>query len=197
MAAAVTWYDILGVVPGASADRIRRAYEDRLRLLAMSDLVGAPPEVIGVAAQARDMLDMAWSMLSDPATRERYGERAGLAGTQDGPVVSTAAYAPIAVGSGRSGFLSAIADAVAEWLAPKRRPPRWVTVPAVMGLFFSSCAEVATRAGLRVRAVRLTEHPRPVDGLVVGQEPPPGRSVARLSTLQVTVWHPRRADDRG
>jgi hypothetical protein len=50
--------------------------------------------------------------------------------------------------------------------------------------------EVVGRLGLHVAPVRLTPHPMPVDGLVVGQKPAPGERVHRNSTLTVQVWHP-------
>jgi hypothetical protein len=42
-----------------------------------------------------------------------------------------------------------------------------VVVPDVRGLFVSVCFDVVARAGLQLATVRLTEHPQPVDGLVV------------------------------
>lgn len=54
----------------------------------------------------------------------------------------------------------------------------------------SLCLRGATRVGLRVEMVRLTEDPMPVEGLVVGQVPRPGERVRRSSTLTVEVWHP-------
>jgi len=44
-------------------------------------------------------------------------------------------------------------------------------VPDVRGLFYSVCLETVGKLGLRVTAIRLTEHPMPVDGLVVDQPP--------------------------
>ena len=52
------------------------------------------------------------------------------------------------------------------------------------------CLHAVARAGLRIETVRLTEHPMPVEGLVVEQSPAPGRTVRRSSTLTVRVWHP-------
>ena len=54
-------------------------------------------------------------------------------------------------------------------------------VPDVRGLFYGVCLETVGKLGLRVTAIRLTEHPMPVDGLVVDQSPrrpgegPPGQ----------------------
>jgi hypothetical protein len=49
---------------------------------------------------------------------------------------------------------------------------------------------VAGRVGLHLHPIRLTPHPAPVEGLVVGQMPPPGKHVHRNSTLTVRLWHP-------
>jgi hypothetical protein len=63
-------------------------------------------------------------------------------------------------------------------------------VPDVRGLFYTVCVEVAGRRDLRITAVRLTEHPMPVDGLVVDQSPLPPAKVRRAGALTVQVWHP-------
>ena len=54
-----------------------------------------------------------------------------------------------------------------------------MVVPDVTGLFYGACLEVAGRLGLHVAPVRLTPHPMPVDGLVVGQTPAPGERAHR------------------
>ena len=56
--------------------------------------------------------------------------------------------------------------------------------------------EVAGRLGLRLAPIRLTPHPMPVDGLVVGQTPAPGERLHRDRTLTVQVWHPSEPDGR-
>jgi len=61
--------------------------------------------------------------------------------------------------------------ALTDWLTPHPHPPRRIPVPDVRGLFCAVCLEVAGRRGLQVTAVRLAEHPMPVDGLVVDQSP--------------------------
>jgi hypothetical protein len=65
-----------------------------------------------------------------------------------------------------------------------------VVVPDVRGLFYRACTEVAGRIGLRIAPIRLTPHPMPVEGLVVGQAPAPGERVHHNSTLTVRLWHP-------
>jgi hypothetical protein len=66
----------------------------------------------------------------------------------------------------------------------------------VRGLFYSVCLDLVGRLDLQVTAVRLTEHPMPVDGLVVGQSPMPPAKIRREGELTVQVWHPsaRSAD---
>jgi hypothetical protein len=80
--------------------------------------------------------------------------------------------------------------ALTDWLTPHSYPPRRIPVPDVRGLFYTVCVEVAGRRDLRVTAVRLTEHPMPVDGLVVDQSPLPPAKVHRAGALTVVVWHP-------
>ena len=65
-----------------------------------------------------------------------------------------------------------------------------VVVPDVGGLFYQACLDVAGRVGLRLAPVRLTAHPMPVEGLVVGQTPAPGTRVHSDSMLTVQLWHP-------
>jgi len=75
-----------------------------------------------------------------------------------------------------------------SWRGPDRSSR--VAVPDVRGLFYGACLEVAGRVGLHVAPVQLTSHPRPVEGLAVGQTPVPGELVHRDSTLTIRVWHP-------
>jgi beta-lactam-binding protein with PASTA domain len=77
-----------------------------------------------------------------------------------------------------------------DWMTPHSRRPRRVAVPDVRGLFYSVCLEIAGKLGFRLATVRLTAHPMPVDGLVVGQSPGPAARVRRGSPLTVQVWHP-------
>jgi hypothetical protein len=74
-------------------------------------------------------------------------------------------------------------------LVGKPEPSRRVAVPDVRGLFYHVCLEVAWRHGMTLTAIRVTEHPTAVDGLVVDQDPPPG-AVRCGGQLTVQVWHP-------
>jgi hypothetical protein len=194
----ITWYDVLGVLPGVAADKIRREYQAKAALLRPEMISGAPPDVLEAVTRAQGLLDGAWEMLGDQASRGRYDEAIGLRRTGGG------LGQPGSVGAG-SGLGPSDMGAVAQqlggdavgglltltgWLGPKRRRQPPTTVPDVRGLFYPVCLEVAGRYGLRVTLVRLTERPMAVDGLVVDQAPPPAAKARRGDALTVQVWHP-------
>jgi hypothetical protein len=186
MAPGITWYDVLGVLPGAEARKIKRKYEDKATLLRPELISGAPPDVVTAVSRAQELLDAAWQVLGDPQSRKRYDAAVGLRGPggglgQPGTGIESAGLA--SAGPGITGGL-------AGWLGPRRRRNRPGAVPDVRGLFYQVCLEVATRRGLHVRTVRLTERPMAVDGLVVDQDPGPPAKAQRGGTLTVQVWHP-------
>jgi hypothetical protein len=195
---AFSWYDVLGVLPGASAGKIRRTYDAKLRLVGPEMISGAPSTVVKAASRAQGILDAAWRVLGDPAARERYDRAAGfrtsgdgLAGSENVPSDPGWGAADFSYAGGRGpmevlGSLMALTD----WLAPHPRPPARVRVPDVRGLFYEVCLEVTGRLGLQVRAIRLTERPMPVDGLIVDQSPLPPATIRRTRPLSVQVWHP-------
>jgi DnaJ domain len=194
----ITWYDILGVLPGASAAEIGEAYQAKAQLLRPDLIAGAPSPVVVAVSRAQQLLTGALRVLGDPAAREQYDEQAGLhaeggglGGPGDFPAEpglrpSDADFVPGAAVAEVLGILMALSD----WLAPHPVPSRRLAVPDVRGLFYSVCLEVAGRLDLRVTAVRLTRHPMPVDGLVVGQSPMPPAKMHREGELTVQVWHP-------
>src|SRR5215469_9737044 len=173
----ITWYHVLGVLPGAEARKIKRKYEEKASLLRPELTWGAPPDVVTAVSRAQELLDTAWEVLGDPESRKRYDEAAGLRRSGGG------------LGQPGTGIESA-ALAQAGRLGPRRRRTRPGAVPDVRGLFYHVCLEVATRRGLHVRTVRLTERPMAVDGLVVDQDPGPQAKARRGGTLTVQVWHP-------
>jgi curved DNA-binding protein CbpA len=192
----VTWYEVLGVLPGAEPRKVRREYEARSGLLRPEMIAGAPSDVLKAVTRAQDLLDSAWQVLSDPAARRCYDEEAGLRRTggglyEPGSGPSETGFDPDDLGL--AGEL--VADVTGGLLAlfggrvrkPQRREP--VAVPDVRGLFNGTCREIARRHGLEVTAVRLTERPMPVEGLVVSQDPAPGTR-CRGGQLTVQVWHP-------
>ena len=74
----ITWYEVLGVLTGAAADRVRRRYEERAALLRGELIAGAPSNVLASVRRAQEFLDGAWEVLGDTATRERYDEATGF-----------------------------------------------------------------------------------------------------------------------
>lgn len=194
----ITWYDVLGVLPGAEARKIKREYEAKSALLRPDMIAGAPSNVLKAVTRAQDMLDGAWEVLGDPVSRRRYDEAVGLRRSggglgQHGTGIESDRLAP--ADPGFLGELPGVAEvggllaALTGGLVRKPRPARPVAVPDVRGLFYPVCVEVARRHRLQVTAVRLTERPMAVDGLVVDQDPPPG-TVRRGGQLTVQIWHP-------
>jgi hypothetical protein len=202
----ITWYDVLGVLPAAPAERIQHQYDAKTSLLRAELLSGASSRVLTAATRAQGILDAARRVLGDPVSRERYDEAVGFRRSGEG--LAGTGGVPSDPGWGPSDFSFAGGTQVAEmigslmaltdWLAPHPHPPRRVPVPDVRGLFYAACLEVGGRLGLHVTAVRLTEHPMPVDGLVVDQYPLPPAKARRGSALTVQVWHPpiRRASGK-
>jgi hypothetical protein len=194
----ITWYDILGVLPGASPDEIQQAYDDKAGLLRPELISGAPSNVVAAVSRSQKFLDGALRVLGDPVNRNRYDEWAGLSTSGGGlaergdfpsePGVGSLDFDFVAgpLGAEVLGALLALTD----WLAPHPSPPRRLAVPDVRGLFYSVCLELTGRIDLRVTTVRLTPRPMPVDGLVVGQSPLPPAKIRREGELTVQVWHP-------
>jgi hypothetical protein len=75
------------------------------------------------------------------------------------------------------------------WLAPRRRLSRKVVVPEFVGQRVSQLWHVAAKAGVKLDIKRRTEHPPPVDGLVVEQSPAPGTVVRRNTAVHLAVVH--------
>lgn len=186
MTSVITWYDVLGVLPDATPDDIREAWQARKAALRAGALAGASPEVQAAADRARQAVLAAWRVLADPAARESYDEEAGLARPGEGLAPPWRGPSGPDVGLGE-GWSTADEEALEP---PHPRRASRVVVPDVRGLFYRACTDVADRVGLRVAPIRLTPHPMPVEGLVVGQAPAPGERVRHDSTLTVRLWHP-------
>lgn len=203
MERSTTWYDILGVLPGASAEEIQRGYDRKTSVLRPELLSGATSTVLKAASRAQQNLDDAWLALSDPVNRKRYDEAVGIRRGgeglgQRGNFPSDPGWGPSDFGfaGGRVGEeLVGSLMAVTEWLAPHPRQPTRISVPDVQGLFYSVCFELTSRLGLAVTVVRLTEHPMAVDGIVVDQSPVPPAKMRRGKALTVKVWHPAVRSD--
>src|SRR6185437_245067 len=78
MAQNITLYDMLGVSSGASADTLRQARDERVRQLRPGVEAGAPSPVVAAVARAREAVEVASLVLSDPEARLRYDRQIGL-----------------------------------------------------------------------------------------------------------------------
>src|ERR1700731_197916 len=145
MAQNITLYDVLGLSPGASADTIRRARDERMRQLRPALEAGAPSSVVAAAARAEESVEVAALVLADPGARLRYDRQVGLHRDRDRGLRGPSGFAEGATGNGgapywllRSG--AALLDATAallSWMAPGPAPPaRHLTVPDLRGLFY-------------------------------------------------------------
>lgn len=194
----VTWYDVLDVMPGASTEEIQDKYNARASQLRPEVIAGAPSAVITAASRAQQLLDTARRVLCDPVTRGRYDAAVGI--RRIGGGLDQAESFPSQPGLGpedvdviagtRGAELLGGLMALTDLLAPHPGPPRRVIVPNVQGLFYPVCLQIVGGLGLRIRRIQLTEHPMPVEGLVVSQSPRPATTVRRASELTVQVWHP-------
>ena len=189
MTAHITWYDVLGVLPDATQDDIRQAWQEREAALQPGTMAGVSSEVRSAADRARQAVEEAWRVLADPAARESYDEEIGFARPGEGlaPPWRGPSGPDVSLGEGWS-------RADEEALEPYPDPPSRVVVPDVTGLFYGACMEVAGRVGLHVEPIQLTSRPMPVEGLVVGQTPAAGERVRRASRLTVRLWHPSEPD---
>jgi DnaJ domain len=193
----ITWYDVLGVMPGAEGRKLKQKYDAKAALLRPELISGASPDVIAAVRRAQELLDAAWQVLGDPQCRRRYDEAVGLRRSggglgQPGTGIESAALARADLGNSGElgGHTAGGLVALTGWLGPRRRRNRPGAVPDLRGLFFPVGLEVATRRGLQVRIVQLTEHAMAVDGLVVDQDPRPSAKARRGDKLTVQVWHP-------
>lgn len=192
-------YEVFGVAPGATTEEIHARYVAKVRMLDPSCHAGADPEVLVLARRAQERLHQAWKTLRDASSRRCYDEMLGEAsdGHQEPenslghPPLSSPSWANIPAPSGRLGALLAVPAAVADWLAPRPHRPRKVVVPEFLTMNVSQTSVIALRADVRLQVVRLTENPAPTDGIVVDQDPSPGTTVRRGSTVRLPVLHPR------
>jgi PASTA domain len=200
MADRLSYYDILGALPSASADEIQQSYNARISVLAPGMIAGAPSKAVAIVDRARAALDEARLTLLDSAARRRYDTEIGILTPGTGlvapvPVPSEGNWSrQPAWGRAAMGGEAAVEalGAVADWLAPRPAPRRRVDVPEVRGLFIGAARRFLTMTGLRAQVVRLTSDPMPVEGLVVDQSPRADTRVRRMATVTLQVWHPAR-----
>jgi len=196
MRADITWYDLLGALPDASAQDIQRAYDAKAGLLRPELLSGAPSAVITAGARAQGIIDAALRVLGDPVSRQRYNQAAGLWGSggglgqpPDSPAESGLPAADIDAGNPGADVLRSLGE-LNLWLARHPDYQRRIPVPEVRGLFYDVFVGVVGRLDLEITFVQLTEHPMLVEGLVVGQSPEPPARIHQRGELAVQVWHP-------
>ena len=167
----ITWYDILGVLPSVSVTKIQREYDAKASLLRPELISGAPSTVVKAASRAQGILDAAWRVLRDPVDRELYDEEIGFRRSGEG-LASRASF-PSEPGWGPADFGFA-----GGWRAA-----------GLLGALMAIGDALASHPRPRGR-VPVTDHPMPVDGLVVDQSPLPPATAHRRSALSVQVWHP-------
>jgi hypothetical protein len=91
-----THYDTLGVDSSASSAEIRKAYLRRARALHPDRQLGRPPKEAKAAEEAMQQVNLAWSILSDPAKKSEYDKRAVPLRAKPSPPASQARPAPSA-----------------------------------------------------------------------------------------------------
>ena len=192
----ITWYDLLGTLPDASSEDIQQAYDAKAGLLRPELLSDAPSTVVTAAARAQGIIGAAWRVLGDPVSRQRYDEAAGLWGSGGGlgqpgdyPAGSGLPDSDFAADNPGAAVLRGL-GALNLWLDRHSDYQRRIPVPDVRGLFYHVFQGVVDRLDLKIIFVQLTEHPMPVEGLVVDQSPGPSAKMHRRGELTVQVWHP-------
>jgi hypothetical protein len=194
----ITWYDVLGVMPGAEPRKIKRKYDDKASLLRPELISDAPLNVVTAVGRAQELLDTAWRVLGDPQSRRRYDEAVGLRRSdgglgQPGTGIESAGLTP--AGPGIIGELPGVTRraACSGWPAGWGRAVG-ATGPAPSRTSAGSSTARAWRwrpgVGFTSGAVRVTQRPMAVEGLVVDQDPRPPTTTDRGGTLTVQVWHP-------
>jgi len=196
MRPSIIWYDLLGVPADASSEDIQQAYDAKAGVLRPELLAGAPSEVVTAAARAQGVIDAARGVLGDPVRRQRYDQAAGLWGSggglgqpPDSPAGSGLPDSDFAAGNPGAAVLRGL-GALNLWLDRHADYQRRIPVPEVRGLFYDVFTGVVGRLDVQITFVQLTEHPMPVEGLVVGQSPGPPAKLHQRGELMVQVWHP-------
>lgn len=195
MDAQLSFYDILGVQSGASADDVQRSYDERIAVLAPGMISGAPSKVIAAADRARTMLDLARRTLTDAAARQLYDTEIGILRPGTGlarpaSIPSEDGVDPIWNRADADGMVAAGLAFLADTFGPHPYRSRRVIVPDARGLFVGAARRVMTLYGLHTELVQMTLKPMPVEGLVVDQSVRPGSRLRRSSTVTALVWHP-------
>jgi hypothetical protein len=194
----LTYYDILGVLPGASAEDVQREYDAKMAVLAPGMIAGAPSKVVAIVDRARAALELARRTLTDPVGHRLYDVDSGVLRVGGGlsrpqPVPATGDWTWDGNGTGTDlDALPEFLGMIADWLALRPAKARRVTMPDVRGLFVSPARRLMALSGLHPELVQLTQYPVPVEGLVIDQSIPAGEQIRRSSTVTLQVWHPSR-----
>jgi hypothetical protein len=197
----ITWYEVLGVLPTAPKAEVKDGYDAKAALLTPNLLADASSTVMDAVSRAQQILDAAWWALGDATRRAAYDEAIGIRHPGEGLAPhyldpSDPGWGPseteLMYDAGGAAVMGGLL-AVADFLGPHPAHPHHISVPDVRGLFIRECMLVTGKMGFRLTVVRLTEHPMPVEGLVVDQSPAPQHKAHRESPLTVHVWHPPRA----
>lgn len=194
MGAQLTFYDILGVQYGASAEDIQRGYEARIAVLAPGMIASAPSKVVSIADRTLAALELAHRTLTDPVGRRLYDEDSGVLRVGGG-LKAPQDFPSAGGGNGQAPESDAhveVLGLIADWLSLRPAKARRVTVPDARGLFVGPARRLMSLSGLHAAAVQLTKDPMPVEGLVIDQSVPAGARVRRMSPIELQVWHPPR-----
>jgi len=189
----MTHCDILGISASASPEEARAAYDMKVKTLERYFLPAGNPKVVRAAKRALAALNGALSVAGDPIRRVRYDNETGIRHGVTGQAEPESAASqsgldlPDTSGVFETGAFEYVDPnvvlmglaALADWLTPRPRRSQRVVVPDVRGMFGRQCRRAAAKTGLRIKVVQLTEHPMPIEGLVVDQSPQPGTKVRR------------------
>jgi len=124
MRSGVTWYGVLGVMPGSSSDEIQQRYDAKAAVLRPEYISGAPSNIVRAVSRAQAMLDEALRVLCDREHEGAPGERAhdqGLAPARASKRPTFGPQPPLVRGVRRSGF--------AKRVPPFRHPKRHHSPP--------------------------------------------------------------------
>lgn len=132
------YYAILGVGSGASAEEVRRAYDERAFILDPARFEDAPPNVLVRAGREFALLNQAFTVLSDPGLRQLYDDelsrltsfRAG----QGAPAATAEAAPQVASMQTVERVAAPPAVAVGEEPARSEEPPTSGVEPTPWGL---------------------------------------------------------------
>jgi curved DNA-binding protein CbpA len=153
MSGQLSWYDILDILPGSSADEVQRAFALKAGVLRPEMISGAPSKVVAAAGRALTAVETARSVLLDPVARRRYDVEIGIRKTGGG--LAGTERVPSESGPDPSNWIGtrpldhdallAVLATFADWLVPRPAVPRRVAVPDIRGLLVGPCRRFHSR----------------------------------------------------